>query len=346
MEDAIQHLTQHDIVFKNIINQYGLPTIPKRSEGFETLVLLILEQQVSIDSAKATFLKLKEKEPDFNPEKLLSLSDESFRLLGVSRQKTSYIKALSTAILNNDIELCTLKSKTAQEVREELIKIKGIGNWTIDIYLMFCLQEPDLLPLVIDEQQINAIHAEMPALPRELFLKYTKEYGLSEYDAYILTDTKSIANYYETLLLHTKNYKSAANWLMGDVKSYLNQFGVEIDAFPIPANRMAELIALIDAGKVSTSIASQKIFPEMLVNLTDTPLQIAETLNLIQDSSEDGISTFIQEVIASNPSEIVRYKNGEKQLMGFLMGQLMKVSKGKADPKVANELLRKSLENL
>lgn len=147
MEDAIQHLTQNDIVFKNIINQYGLPTIPKRSEGFETLVLLILEQQVSIDSAKATFLKLKEKEPDFNPEKLLSLSDESFRLLGVSRQKTSYIKALSTAILNNDIELCTLKSKTVQEVREELIKIKGIGNWTIDIYLMFCLQEPDLLPL-------------------------------------------------------------------------------------------------------------------------------------------------------------------------------------------------------
>ncbi|RKS99808.1 DNA-3-methyladenine glycosylase [Flavobacterium sp. 123] len=147
MEDAIQHLTQNDIVFKNIINKYGLPTIPKRSEGFETLVLLILEQQVSIDSAKATFLKLKEKEPDFNPEKLLSLSDENFRLLGVSRQKTSYIKALSTAILNNDIELCTLKSKTAQEVREELIKIKGIGNWTIDIYLMFCLQEPDLLPL-------------------------------------------------------------------------------------------------------------------------------------------------------------------------------------------------------
>ena len=206
--------------------------------------------------------------------------------------------------------------------------------------------EPDLLPLVIDEGQINAIHAEMPALPRELFLKYTKEYGLSEYDAYILTDTKSIANYYETLLLHTKNYKSAANWLMGDVKSYLNQYGVEIDAFPIPADRMAELIALIDAGKVSTSIASQKIFPEMLLNLSDSPLQIAETLNLIQDSSEDGISTFIQEVIASNPSEIERYKNGEKQLMGFLMGQLMKVSKGKADPKVANELLRKSLENL
>lgn len=147
MEDAIQHLTQNDIVFKNIINQYGLPTIPKRSEGFETLVLLMLEQQVSIDSAKATFLKLKENEPDFKPEKLLSLSDENFRLLGVSRQKTSYIKALSTAILNNDIELCTLKSKTVQEVREELIKIKGIGNWTIDIYLMFCLQEPDLLPL-------------------------------------------------------------------------------------------------------------------------------------------------------------------------------------------------------
>ncbi len=147
------------------------------------------------------------------------------------------------------------------------------------------------------------------------------------------------------MLLHTKNYKSAANWLMGDVKSYLNQYGVEMEEFPITASRMADLIALIDAGKVSTSIASQKIFPEMLVKLDATPLQIAETLNLIQDSSEDGISAFIQEVINSNPSEIERYRNGERQLIGFLMGQLMKVSKGKADPKIANELLRKTLEN-
>lgn len=147
MQEAIDYLLEKDTIFKSIIEQYGMPTIPIRPQGFETLVLLILEQQVSIDSAKATFLKLKTKEKTVEPNALLNLSDEEFRNLGVSRQKTSYIKALSTAILNKDIDLESLPTKTAQQVREELIKIKGIGNWTIDIYLMFCLQEPDLLPL-------------------------------------------------------------------------------------------------------------------------------------------------------------------------------------------------------
>jgi DNA-3-methyladenine glycosylase II len=147
MQEAIDCLLEKDIIFKSIIEQYGMPTIPIRPQGFETLVLLILEQQVSIDSAKATFLKLKAKEKNVEPDRLLNLSDEEFRCLGVSRQKTSYIKALSTAILNKDIDLESLPTKTAQQVREELIKIKGIGNWTIDIYLMFCLQAPDLLPL-------------------------------------------------------------------------------------------------------------------------------------------------------------------------------------------------------
>jgi DNA-3-methyladenine glycosylase II len=124
-----------------------LPVIPKRPEGFETLVLLILEQQVSIDSAKATFLKLKAKEENFHPETLLTLSDEEFRNLGVSRQKTSYIKALSDAVVNNKIDLETLSAKSGEQVRAELIQIKGIVNWTIDVYLMFCLQAPDLFPL-------------------------------------------------------------------------------------------------------------------------------------------------------------------------------------------------------
>lgn len=147
MQQALEYLTQNDEIFKIIIDKYGLPVIPKRPQGFETLVLLILEQQVSIDSAKATFLKLKSKEKIFQPEKLLILSDEEYRAIGVSRQKTTYIKALSTAILNKDINLESLAVKSAQQVREELIKIKGIGNWTIDIYLMFCLQTPDIIPL-------------------------------------------------------------------------------------------------------------------------------------------------------------------------------------------------------
>jgi DNA-3-methyladenine glycosylase II len=147
MQNAVQYLSEKDTIFKLIIEKYGLPIIPKRPQGFETLVLLILEQQVSIDSAKATFLKLKTNNQDFSPESLLSLSDEEFRNLGVSRQKTSYIKALSHSIINNHIDLESFATKSSDQVREELIKIKGIGHWTIDVYLMFSLQAQDIIPL-------------------------------------------------------------------------------------------------------------------------------------------------------------------------------------------------------
>jgi DNA-3-methyladenine glycosylase II len=147
MQKAVQYLSEIDAVFKFIIEKYGLPIIPKRPQGFETLVLLILEQQVSIDSAKATFLKLKAKHNNFSPESLLSFSDDEFRNIGVSRQKTSYIKALSHSIINNHIDLESLEFKSSEQVREELIKIKGIGHWTIDIYLMFSLQAQDIIPL-------------------------------------------------------------------------------------------------------------------------------------------------------------------------------------------------------
>ena len=147
MQEAFDFLLEKDIIFKTIIEQYGMPVIPQRPQGFETLVLLILEQQVSIDSAKATFFKIKANVKIINPKVLLAVSDEDYRSFGVSRQKTTYIKALATAILNKQLDLESLPSKTAHEVRQELIKIKGIGNWTIDIYLMFCLQVPDLLPL-------------------------------------------------------------------------------------------------------------------------------------------------------------------------------------------------------
>jgi len=206
--------------------------------------------------------------------------------------------------------------------------------------------EPDLQPLVIDQKQIDSIKAEMPALPRDLFLKYTKEFGLSDYDAYNLTDIKEIALYFEAIIKHTKNYKAAANWMMGDVKSYLNHNGIEINNFPISPEKIAQLIEIISSGKISSTIASQKVFPEMLKNPNATPLEIAETNNLIQDSNEDSILTFIDEVIKQHTAEVERYRNGEKQLVGFFMGQLMKVSKGKADPKAANQLMRETLDKL
>ena len=204
--------------------------------------------------------------------------------------------------------------------------------------------EPDLQPITVDEKQISAIRSEMPALPRELFLKYTKELGLSEYDAYNLTDNKGIALYYEAIIQHTTNFKSAANWMMGEVKSYLNEFGVDIEAFPLSPSKIASVIQLIDSGKISHSAASQKLFPALIKEPTADPAHLSEQLNLMQDSSADAIMTFIQQVIDENPNEVERYRNGEKQLTGFFMGQLMKISKGKADPKAANELMRKTLE--
>ena len=169
MEEAIQYLQKTDVIFKNIIDRYGIPTIPIRPEGFQTLVLLILEQQVSVDSAKATFLKIKAEVVAIEPENLIYLSGETFRNLGVSRQKASYIRALSEAIISKQIDLESFSSKSAEKIRDELIKIKGIGNWTIDVYLMFCLQNPDIIPLG-DIAVVNTIK-ELLAIEDKIFIQ-------------------------------------------------------------------------------------------------------------------------------------------------------------------------------
>jgi aspartyl-tRNA(Asn)/glutamyl-tRNA(Gln) amidotransferase subunit B len=204
--------------------------------------------------------------------------------------------------------------------------------------------EPDLQPIQVLQSHIDAIRNEMPALPSALFEKYTSQYGLSEYDALNLTDSKSIAHFYEEVIKTTKNFKSAANWVMGDVKSFLNTNGIEIQGFPIPADKIATIIQLIDDGKISNSSASQRLFPALAEQPTSDPMTLAVQLNLIQDSNEDSILTFINTVKEQHPDEVLRYQNGEKQLVGFFMGQLMKVSQGKADPKTANQLLRNELE--
>jgi aspartyl-tRNA(Asn)/glutamyl-tRNA(Gln) amidotransferase subunit B len=203
--------------------------------------------------------------------------------------------------------------------------------------------EPDLPPLHIHQADIDKVQASMPPLPRALFEKYTQTLNLSEYDAYNLTDSKVIALYFEQVILHTAQYKAAANWIMGEVKSYLNEQGIEIEAFPIDALRLAGLINLIHEGKVSNTIAAQRIFPAMLTS-TESALAIAESLDLIQTTDNNAVEEAIKKVIDANPAEVARYKNGEKQLIGFFMGQFMKASGGKVDPKTANQVLRNALE--
>jgi DNA-3-methyladenine glycosylase II len=173
---VLQYLSDKDAIFTTIINTYGIPKIPYRPQGFQTLVLLILEQQVSIDSAKATFNKLKLKITDFNPNALLNLPENEYRACGVSRQKTAYIKGLSLAIVEKKINLESLSDKSTEEVRNELIKIKGIGNWTIDVYLMFALQEQDIIPLG-DIAVINTIKELLQIHDKNEMEKYTQNWA-------------------------------------------------------------------------------------------------------------------------------------------------------------------------
>jgi DNA-3-methyladenine glycosylase II len=185
MQEAIDFLSTQNPIFQEIISKYGLPPIPKRPQGFETLVLLILEQQVSIDSAKATFLKIKS-HTTCSPECMVVLSEQEFRLLGVSRQKATYIKILAQTVLSKELDIESLGTKSAQQVREELLRLKGIGNWTIDIYLMFCLQEPDLIPLG-DIAIVNTIKELLDIHSKEEMERYTSTWSpYRSYATYLL----------------------------------------------------------------------------------------------------------------------------------------------------------------
>lgn len=203
--------------------------------------------------------------------------------------------------------------------------------------------DPDLSPMIVSEEWLTEIKASMPALPRELAAKFVSEYQLPEYDALVLTDSRDIALYFEEVCRHTQNFKASSNWVMGPVKSHLNDFNLSAEEFPIPAKKLAELISLIDTGKVSYTVASQRLFGELLKNPNKSALEVAQQLNLIQDSNQDSLMPIIEEVIKEFPLKVEEYKKGKKGIVSMFMGEVMKRSKGKADPKVASELITKKL---
>jgi len=204
--------------------------------------------------------------------------------------------------------------------------------------------EPDLPPVFLTENYIQDVHSNMPALPDELFKKFTQEFSLSEYDAQNILEQKEIALYYIEITKYTKNYKAAANWLMGAIKSYLNEQAIEIGSFPLKASQIAELISIVDEGKVNITTANQQLFPAFLKNTGTTALELATSLNLIISTSNDDILGFIHEAMAKYPEKVAEYKAGKKSLTGLFMGEVMKLAKGKLDPKEANKLLAQELE--
>ena len=203
--------------------------------------------------------------------------------------------------------------------------------------------EPDLQPVIVTQEYIAKVKASLPPLPTELFKKFSTEFGLSEYDANILIDEKGIALYFDQLCQHTKNYKSAANFINGSVKSYLNEKAISIAEFSINPERLASLIKIVDEGKVSNTVATSKVFPAMLT-CNETADKIATANNWVQESDSDALGDYITQAITKYPEKAIAYKEGKKGLIGLFMGEVMKLSKGQADPKLANQLLRTELE--
>lgn len=147
MQQAISYLTSKDETLKFILDNFGNPIVQKREEGFASMCHIILEQQVSIASAKACYVKLENHFKTISPEIILNSNDEELRNCGVSRQKIIYLKDLANKVLSNEIDFQSYATKSEKQIREELITIKGVGNWSIEVYLMFCLQSPDIIPL-------------------------------------------------------------------------------------------------------------------------------------------------------------------------------------------------------
>lgn len=204
--------------------------------------------------------------------------------------------------------------------------------------------EPDLPPLHITQTYIDSVKQQMPALPKELHAKFIAQYGLNEYDASVLTDDKATAQYFELIVEHTKNYKAAANWVMVHVRGYLNEQASDIESFQLAPTQIADIIALVDEGKISNSVASQKVFPAIIASPNEKVLAIAERLNLIQQSDTGELQKWVDDAIAKFPEKVVEYKAGKTSLVGLFMGEVMKLSKGKADPKVANKLVQQTLD--
>jgi aspartyl-tRNA(Asn)/glutamyl-tRNA(Gln) amidotransferase subunit B len=204
--------------------------------------------------------------------------------------------------------------------------------------------EPDIQPIVLTEAAIQKVKAAMPPLPSELFRRYTGELKLSAYDATNIIESKPIALYFEELIKNTSNYKAAANWMMGEIKSYLNQTATHIDNFPLKPIRIAELIALIDSDKISNSAAAQQLFPLMLKSPERAAESIAESENLLQKNDDAWLEDIAHQALAKFPDKVEAYKAGNKGLLGLFMGEVMKLSDRKANPKMASEIIKKILD--
>jgi aspartyl-tRNA(Asn)/glutamyl-tRNA(Gln) amidotransferase subunit B len=203
--------------------------------------------------------------------------------------------------------------------------------------------DPDLLPLVIDAAFVESVRADLPELPDAKKERFIRDFGLSPYDASVLTATRELAAYFEdTVRQLGGNSKLAANWVMGDVSAALNKASKDINASPVSAVMLAELLKRIEDNTISGKIAKE-VFEAMWTGQGGAD-EIIEKRGLKQITDSSELETIIDEVLASNPQQLAQYRAGKEKLFGFFVGQAMKASKGKANPAQANEILKRKLQ--
>ena len=204
--------------------------------------------------------------------------------------------------------------------------------------------EPDLFPVVVNSEWNRELLELLPELPDKRKERFTINYMNPRYDAEILTQSKHLANYYESVVKVTDDYKSASNWIMGDVLKILNENKIDIKDFPITPNNLGSLINLINDGTISGKIAKE-IFPIMNQEEKE-PLEIIKEKNLFQIKDEKELEKIIDEILSKNTAELDQYFDGKEKVFGFFVGQVMKMTHGKANPKSVNEILKKKLNQL
>ncbi|MDA1190453.1 MAG: Asp-tRNA(Asn)/Glu-tRNA(Gln) amidotransferase subunit GatB [Candidatus Poribacteria bacterium] len=202
--------------------------------------------------------------------------------------------------------------------------------------------EPDLVPMEIDPTWVEEVRGELPELPRSRRDRFTSDFGLPEQDAVVLTATRAVADYFVEVAQTTNDAKASANWVMGDLSGFLREAGKSIEDSPVSAAHLAEMIGLINDKTISGRIAKD-VLAEMVAT-GNAPKRIVEAKGLVQVSDAGQIDTWIEEVIAANPQIVADYKSGKTKLMGFLVGQVMKLSQGKANPGLVNEALQNRLQ--
>lgn len=199
--------------------------------------------------------------------------------------------------------------------------------------------DPDLTPFIVTDEQIEKYRQELPVLPEEWVERLIRDYQLTEYDARILAEDSELVIYFVAIAAKTPNFKAISNWLIGPVKSYCNENNIELKAIQIGPDQWSKLISMLDNGQLSFSAAASKLFPVLISQPGADPEEIARQLNMIQVSDQADINAWADEVIRNMPDKVIEFRKGKKGLIGLFMGEVKKLSKGKADPRLANEIL-------